>query len=278
MNSRSLSYLLIAPSATIFLATFVAPFVYFFVISFWTNDIFGLIPDMTLLNYREFYSRYLPSLGFTVMLAAGTALLTVIVGFVYAFAARFKFSRWADLLIFIVLVTMFGGYLMKIYAWRTILGNEGMLNSALLSAGIIKTPITALLYSPGAVIVTLVHFGLPFAILPIFASLRGVRDIEIEVATDLGASSVKVFSTIILPRCRPGVVTAFSFSFLIAIGDYVTPMLVGGKQTMLGSLIAPQFGSTFNWPLGSAMSFVLLGVSVLLIWLFDRTLSLWCRI
>jgi spermidine/putrescine transport system permease protein len=87
-----------------------------------------------------------------------------------------------------------------------------------------------------------------------------------------------VFSTIILPRCRPGVVTAFSFSFLIAIGDYVTPMLVGGKQTMLGSLIAPQFGSTFNWPLGSAMSFVLLGVSVLLIWLFDRTLSLWCRI
>ncbi len=113
------------------------------------------------------------------------------------------------------------------------------------------TPISALLYSPGAVVVTLLHFALPFAVLPIYAAMRGIKDIEIEVARDLGASPLETFSTIIVPRCRAGIVTAFSFSFLITAGDYVTPMLVGGKQTMIGNLIAPQFGSMFNWPLGA---------------------------
>ena len=125
---------------------------------------------------------------------------------------------------------------------------------------------------------TLLHFALPFAVLPIYAAMRGIKNIEIEVARDLGASPAKAFSTIIVPRCRAGIVTAFSFSFLITAGDYVTPMLVGGKQTMIGNLIAPQFGSMFNWPLGSAMSFVMLAISVLVIWLFSRAMAWWCRI
>jgi spermidine/putrescine transport system permease protein len=108
--------------------------------------------------------------------------------------------------------------------------------------------------------------------------MRGIKNIEIEVARDLGASQAKTFSTIIVPRCRAGIVTAFSFSFLITAGDYVTPSLVGGKQTMIGNLIAPQFGSMFNWPLGSAMSFIMLAISVLVIWLFSRAMWWWCRI
>jgi spermidine/putrescine transport system permease protein len=108
--------------------------------------------------------------------------------------------------------------------------------------------------------------------------MRGIKNIEIEVARDLGASQAKAFSTIIVPRCRAGIVTAFSFSFLITAGDYVTPLLVGGMQTMIGNLIAPQFGSMFNWPLGSAMSFVMLAISVLVIWLFSRAMWWWCRI
>ena len=167
---------------------------------------------------------------------------------------------------------------MKVYAWKTILGNEGVLNTALMAMGIISTPISALLYSPGAVVVTLVHFALPFAVLPIYAAMRGIRNIEIEVARDLGASQATAFSTIIVPRCRAGIVTAFSFSFLITAGDYVTPTLVGGKQTMIGNLIAPQFGTMFNWPLGSAMSFIMLAISVLVIWLFSRAMWLWCRL
>ncbi len=127
-------------------------------------------------------------------------------------------------------------------------------------------------------VVTLLHFGLPFAVLPIYASMRGINDIEVEAARDLGATPFSSFTTVIVPRCRGGIVTAFSFAFLITAGDYITPILVGGKQTLIGNLIAPQFGMQFNWPLGSAMSFVMLAVSAMVILLFSRLMALWCRI
>ncbi|MGE3831975.1 MAG: ABC transporter permease [Parvibaculaceae bacterium] len=278
MNSRTLPYVLTLPSAILFFAVFVVPFVYFFIISFWIVDFFEVTPAATLANYHEIYVKYVPIALYTMALSTATALVTVIIGFLYAFIARFKLPRWADILLFIVLITMFGGYLMKIYAWKTILGNEGVLNSALIAAGIIDQPISALLYSPGAVIITLLHFALPFAVLPIYASMRGIKDIEIEAAHDLGASALQTFTTVLVPRCRTGIVTAFSFSFLITAGDYVTPLLVGGKMTLIGNLIAPQFGSMFNWPLGSAMSFVMLAASVVIIWIFSRLMYLWCRV
>jgi len=278
MNGRTLPLMLTLPSAVIFIATFVLPFIYFFVISFWVVDYFELTPAATLVNYREMADRYVGVSVFTLWLSTVTALATVIIGFLYAFIARFKLPGFADLMIFVVLITMFGGYLMKIYAWKTILGNEGVLNSALMAVGIITEPVSALLYSPGAVVVTLLHFGLPFALLPIYASMRGIKDIELEAARDLGATSLEIFTTVIVPRCRAGIVTAFSFAFLITAGDYITPLLVGGKQTLIGNLIAPQFGMQFNWPLGSAMSFVMLAISVATIFVFSRLMARWCRI
>ena len=278
MTNRRLPYVLTSPSAIIYIATFVVPFIYFFVISFWTVDYFDMVRTASLDNYREMAEKYVGVSVYTLWLSVITALMTVIVGFLYAFTARFKLPRHADLLIFVVLITMFGGYLMKIYAWKTILGNEGVLNSALMAAGAIREPVSSLLYSPGAVVVTLLHFALPFAVLPIYASMRGIKDIEIEVARDLGASPLGTFTTVIVPRCRPGIVTAFSFAFLITAGDYITPILVGGKQTLIGNLIAPQFGMQFNWPLGSAMSFVMLAIAVLAIFLFSRLAAWWCKI
>ncbi len=91
-------------------------------------------------------------------------------------------------------------------------------------------------------------------------------------------TSLEIFTTVIVPRCRAGIVTAFSFAFLITAGDYITPLLVGGKQTLIGNLIAPQFGMQFNWPLGSAMSFVMLAISVATIFVFSRLMARWCRI
>jgi spermidine/putrescine transport system permease protein len=105
-----------------------------------------------------------------------------------------------------------------------------------------------------------------------------VRDIEIEAARDLGATPIGSFTTIVIPRCRAGIVTAFSFAFLITAGDYITPMLVGGKQTLIGNLIAPQFGMQFNYPLGAAMSFVMLAISVAVIFLFGRLMVWLCRV
>lgn len=278
MTGKTLPLLLITPTAAIFVATFVVPFVYFFVISFWTVDYFDMTPAATIINYQEMVQKYAAVSIYTVWLSTVTALLTVAVGFAYAFVARFKLPHMANLMIFVVLITMFGGYLMKIYAWKTILGNEGVLNTALMAAGIIDEPVSALLYSPGAVVVTLLHFGLPFAVLPIYASMRGIKDIEVEAARDLGATPFRSLTTVILPRSRGGIVTAFSFAFLITAGDYITPILVGGKQTLIGNLIAPQFGMQFNWPLGSAMSFVMLAIAAAVILLFSRLTIWWCRI
>lgn len=276
MESRS-DYWLVAPSALVFIALFVAPMTYFVVLSFWQVEYFELSTEPTLANYRDVFSSYANVMGYTVFVATATALFTTLLGFVFAFLARFRAGEWAQLLLFIVLVTLFGGYLMKIYAWKTILGNEGVLNSALMAMGIISSPITSLLYSPQAVIVTLMHFSLPFAVLPIYASMRGISDSEVEAARDLGAGRWPILSTVIVPRCQSGIVAAFSFVFLMVGGDYVTPLLVGGKQTMIGNLIAPQFGAQFNWPLGAAMSLVMLIAAVVVIYLFRLLIALWSR-
>ncbi len=278
MEQQSTPYLLTAPSAAVFLAVFVAPFAYFFAISFWSVDFYQLTADFTLANYRETVESYARTCGFTVLMAGSTALITLVLGFVYSYLARFRAGRWADPLLFIVLITLFGGYLMKIYAWRTILGNEGVLNSALLSIGLIDQPIAALLYSPGAIIATLVHFSLPFAILPIYSAMRGISAAEIEAARDLGASGRNILADILVPRCRNGIIAAFSFAFLITAGDYVTPLLVGGKETLIGNLIAPQFGNLFNWPLGAAMSFTMLAISIAVIGSFSLALTRWCQL
>ncbi|MBX6323451.1 MAG: ABC transporter permease [Rhodospirillaceae bacterium] len=275
MENRRLPYLLIAPAATIFALLFVAPFVHFFLISFWTVRSYRLRPDLSLASYARVGRDYVDIALFTVVLALVVALLTTLAGFLYAYIIRFRAGRFGPLLLFLALVTLFGGYLMKIYAWKTILGNEGVLNSALMSLGLIDQPFTALLYSPAAVVVTLVHFLVPFAILPIYGSLRGISDIEIEAARDLGARRLQILTGILVPRCRAGLTAAFIFCFLIAAGDYVTPLLVGGTITMLGNVIATKFGAGFDWPLGSAMSFVILAAAVVVVTVTHATLSLW---
>ena len=276
MENRS-TYWLVAPSALVFCVLFIAPMAFFVVVSFWQVEYFEMSTEPTIANYRDVFANYWRVMGFTVVLATATALLTTVLGFVFSFLARFRAGEWAQALLFIVLVTLFGGYLMKIYAWKTILGNEGVLNSALMAAGIISSPITSLLYSPQAVVVTLMHFNLPFAVLPIYASMRGIADSEVEAARDLGAGRWPVLSTVIVPRCQSGIVAAFSFVFLMVAGDYVTPLLVGGKQTMIGNLIAPQFGAQFNWPLGAAMSMVMLIAAMVIIYLFRMLIALWSR-
>ena len=276
MENRS-TYWLVAPSALVFCVLFIAPMAFFVVVSFWQVEYFEMSTEPTIANYRDVFANYWRVMGFTVVLATATALLTTVLGFVFSFLARFRAGEWEQALLFIVLVTLFGGYLMKIYAWKTILGNEGVLNSALMAAGIISSPITSLLYSPQAVVVTLMHFNLPFAVLPIYASMRGISDSEVEAARDLGAGRWPVLSTVIVPRSQSGIVAAFSFVFLMVAGDYVTPLLVGGKQTMIGNLIAPQFGAQFNWPLGAAMSIVMLIAAMVIIYLFRVLIALWSR-
>ena len=164
MEQRFAIYALIAPAAALFATFFIAPFVYFFVISFWQVRSYRLSPDFTIANYMKAATSYVSIGLLTIGVASAVALLSVVLALIYTGIIRFKAGRFGPFLLYVPLITMFGGYLVKIYAWKTILGNEGILNTALLGLGLIEQPITALLYSPGAVLVTLLYFLLPFAI------------------------------------------------------------------------------------------------------------------
>jgi spermidine/putrescine transport system permease protein len=268
------AYLLAFPSLAIFLGLFVGPLFYFFLVSFWSFRSYRLVREFTIQNYATVAGQYIGLLGYTLAIAATVSFLAVTLGFTYAFIIRFKAGRLGPPLLFFALITLFGGYLMKIYAWRTILGREGMINEGLLSLGLIGEPLSWLLYNPPAAVLTLVHFLFPFAVLPVFASMRGIRDVEIEAARDLGAGGFRILIDQIIPRCRTGLTTGFVLTFLLACGDWVTPIMVGGRMTMFGNLIASQFGEFLNWPLGAAMTFVLLVAAGLCIALFHRLLGL----
>jgi spermidine/putrescine transport system permease protein len=268
IGARWRPYALVGPSLGLFAFLFVAPLVYFFLVSFWQFRSYRLVHEPTLANYAEVLRTYLPLVGFTLGMAVAIALCSLCFGFLYAFIIRFKAGRYGPALLFIALVTLFGGYLMKVYAWRTILGTEGIINGVLLQLGLVDQPVTWLLYNPPAVVITLTHFLCPFSVLPLAAVMRTIGDIELEAARDLGASPWRILVDHILPRCRSGIVAAFVLPFLISCGDWVTPVLVGGRMTMLGNLIAAQFGEFLNWPLGAAMSFTLLGAALLVIGAF----------
>ncbi len=163
-----------------------------------------------------------------------------------------------------MLASIFGGYLVRIYAWRTILGDEGLINTFLIWLGLIREPLRFLLFSRFAVFITLVNFLLPFGVLPLYGALQNVPRDAIEAARDLGAGPLAIFRTVLLPLTATGIKIAFAFAFVLAAGDYVTPELVGGTNgIMIGNVIADQFGVAYNWPLGAALAITTLLVVLL---------------
>jgi spermidine/putrescine transport system permease protein len=252
------SWVPLLPAGLIFLGLFVVPLIYFFAVSFWTVRARMMRPDFSFKNYAEAITGYGDVLIFTLLISGAVALVTTILAFLFAYAIRFRLGRFANFFLFLTLVTLFGGYLVKIYAWKSILGTDGVLNKALLGLGLISEPLGFLLYSANGVVITLTYFLLPFAVLPIYGSLRTIKDVTLEAARDLGAGPVSVMRDIVLPQCQGGLLTAFTLSFLISAGDYVTPRFVGGGAAMIGTFIENQFSIAFNWPLGSAMSFTVM--------------------
>jgi len=149
-------------------------------------------------------------------------------------------------------------YIIKIYSIRSILGGTGFLNQFLLWTGLIDEPLTIFVFNLNAVLLTLTVLLIPFAILPIFLSLERIPRPLVEASTDLGASNWQTFLWIILPMSIPGGVTAASFVFVLAIGDFLTPQMVGGPSGFtFGRIIYSQFGTAFNWPFGAALSVIL---------------------
>jgi spermidine/putrescine transport system permease protein len=199
-------------------------------------------------GYRALFWR---SLGISALVTLATVMLAYPMAYFVAFhAGRAKFA-W----LIALTIPFWTSYLLRVFAWKIILGYGGVVNSALLGLHLISQPLGALLYNPFSVVLTLTHAWAAFAILPIYVSLEKIDRALLEAATDLGDGPWRRFRRITLPLSMPGVIGAAILIFVPTTGDYVTPTLVGGPEgAMIANLIAVQFERIGNWPLGAALA------------------------
>ncbi len=228
-----------------------------------------LFTDFSLAAYREAVASplFAKVLWRSILVSAAVTIATLLLSYPVAYFIAFKAQRHKALLLVLISAPFFTSYLLRIFAWKIILGFNGLVNSLLMSAGLITEPLQYLVYNPFSVVVALTHAYLAFAVLPIYVALERIDKSLIESASDLGARPFANFRQIALPLSLPGVAAAALLIFVPTVGDYVTPTLVGGPGgTMVGNLIQAQFGKANDWPAGSALSVaVILSVGLLLL-------------
>lgn len=227
----------------------------------------------TLENYQEFLARpgFLRLLRTSSFIALAIAFISTVLAYPLAYYLVFNAGPHRITLLTLLIVPTWTSYLLRIFAWRLILGSGGLLNSFLLYAGLVDEAAPILLYSRSAVVITLIYVWVPFVALPIFAALDRIDPSLLEAAADLGSQPWEVFLRITLPLSLPGVVAGFFFALIPTLGEYVTPLLVGGGQgAMYGNLIQDQFLRALNWPMGSVMSLAMLIAVLPLIFIFAR--------
>jgi spermidine/putrescine transport system permease protein len=215
----------------------------------------------TLENFAQFFDPlYLGIFGHSLRIGVLVTGLCVLLGYPLAYFIARRPPRWRDALMLLVMIPFWTNFLVRTYALKQVLGTEGLINSALLGLGLIRAPLD-LLFNEFAVIVGLVYGYLPFAILPMYASIEKFDYTLIEAANDLGANARWAFWRVMLPLTAPGVVAAVVLTLVPVVGAFITPDIMGGgKVEMIGTLINRQFGVARNWPFGSAISLVLMAL------------------
>ena len=256
---------------TIFL---LIPYAILFCYSFWqVSPLQIIIHTWTLANYRELLSNhiYLEVLFRSMRIAGAVTALALLLGYPLAYFLSFRATKRKDLLYQLVIIPLWVSYLVRGYAWKTILGSDGALNGFLQYLHITNHPVEFFLYSPFAVILTLTHIYTPFTFLPIYASLEHIPRNLIEASQDLGASPARTFWRVILPLSLPGVLAGATFAFVLTLGDFLAPLLVGGPGgIMISNIVVSLFGAAYNWPLGAAISLSMLVLVVTLLFLVER--------
>lgn len=178
----------------------------------------------------------------TVGLAALVTVIDVALALPLAwFMARVLPARWRTLAFLLVVVPLWSSVLVRIFAWRTILGGQGVLNQLLVDVGLLGAPSSAFLYNNTALVITWANIWLPFMVLPVFTALEKIPDSYLEASRDLGASAWRTFRAVVFPLTVPGLLAGSIFVFSLSMGDFVAPQLVGGKAQVLGGVVAEQF-------------------------------------
>ena len=254
------------------------PYALMFAHSFWLVRDGLLIHDWNLQNYAKLFQNpvYATVLLRTARIAASVTILSLLLGYPLAYYMSFHAGIRKDLLYQLVIVPLWVSYLVRGYAWKTILGSEGVLNGFLQYLHITHAPVSFFLYSPFAVVLMLTHIYTPFVFLPLYASLEHIPRNLIEASHDLGATPRSTFFRIILPFSLPGLLAGATFAFVLSLGDFLAPLLVGGPSSiMIANIVQSLFGTAYDWPLGAAISVCILLLTVTLLFLTERLEKKW---
>src|SRR5436190_22117132 len=250
------------------------PYALLFCYSFWSvSDAQVIVHSWSFNNYLDLLrvNVYLQTLFRSIWIAARVTFFSLLLGYALAYYVSFQSGKRKDLLYQLVIIPLWVSYLVRAYAWKTVLGSDSVLNTLLQYIHVSQHPLGFLLYSPFAVVLTLTHIYTPFTFLPIYASLERIPRNLIEASHDLGASSWQTFRTVILPLSVPGVLAGATFAFVLSLGDFLAPLLLGGPSgIMISNIVVSLFGAAYNWPLGAAISFGMLVLVIGLLFLSER--------
>jgi spermidine/putrescine transport system permease protein len=256
-----------------------APYLLMFCYSFWSvSPSQTIVHGWTLQNYRELLrvNAYWQTLLRSMWIASRVTLFSLLLGYPLAFFLSFHTGARKDVFYQLVIIPLWVSYLVRAYAWKTILGSAGVLNTLLQYAHLTKHPLEFLLYSPFAVVLTLTHIYTPFTVLPIYAALEHIDRNLVEASHDLGATPRQTFWRIILPLSIPGLLAGATFAFVLSLGDFLAPLLLGGPSgIMISNIVVSLFGAAYNWPLGAAISLCMLVLVVSLLFVSERLEKKW---
>jgi len=272
IKSESLrGYSLLSPTLLAMLVGLAMPLIVLLTLSFWIQEYLDFIRTFSLKNYLDFFQKpiYTKILFKSIRMSGMVTIVTVLLAYPMAYYIAFRVKH--NKLIWLILITVpfWTSYLLRVFAWKIMLGYNGVINSGLKTLGILSEPLEFLLYNPTAVVITLAHAWAAFAILPIYVSLEKIDRSLLEASRDLGENTFMTFLRVTLPLSLPGVIAASLLVFIPTVGDYVTPSLVGGPRgIMIGNIIQSMFGKAQNWPLGAAISVMSMLTVTLMVCLF----------
>lgn len=250
------------PTLAIMFIALAAPLILLTLYSFWTQEGFTVNTSFTLSRYLDIFVNetsenrlFWTLFQRSVSISGVVTLVTVLLAYPIAYYVAFHVTKHKFIWLILLTIPFWTSYLLRVFAWKIILGYQGVINSGLMSLGVIDAPLEFLLYNPTSIVITLAHAWAAFAILPIYVSLEKIDRTLLEAAADLGDGPWRRFWRITFPLSMPGVISAAVLIFVPTTGDYVTPELVGGTQgKMLANLIQVQFGKSNDWPLGAALA------------------------
>ena len=265
-NDTTKAYSLLSPSLLLLIFVFAFPIFFLVAYSFWTQDYVYVDTTLTLENYKIVVNKasYHALIKRSLIISSFTTLVTVLLAYPMAYFVAFVVKDHKLLWLIALTIPFWTSYLLRVFAWKLILGYNGVINGSLSNLGLIDNPLSFLLYNPFAVFVTLAHAWSAFAILPIYVSLEKIDRSLLEAAADLGDSAFRRFWRITFPLSFPGVLAASMIIFIPTTGDFITPRLVGGSEgIMVANLIQVMFGKANNWPLGSSLAIITMTIVTL---------------